>query len=138
MSYMQSMAIYPAFLKPCINMISALIYGKKAYELIKKNNGGNKWTESDIFTFLGDAYAGKAYYDSALFFYRASIPVSDDVKMELNKVDAYNGMAKIFKEKSVPDSAILYAKKVLSEKITKTYPQGFLKAANLLAAVYEL
>ena len=44
---------------------------------------------------LGDAFAGKAYYDSALFYYRVSIPVSDDIKMEVNKVDAYNGMAKV-------------------------------------------
>jgi two-component system sensor histidine kinase UhpB len=117
---------------------SALIYAKKSYDLTKQNNGENKWIESNTFTFLGDAYAGKAYYDSALFYYRASIPVSDDIKMELNKVDAYNGMAKVFKEKGKPDSAILYAKKVLAEKITKTYPQGLLKAANLLAAVYEL
>ena len=123
---------------------SALIYAKKGYELFKhipapnEENDDNKRSKSSIFTHLGDAYAGKAYYDSALFYYRMSLPFSDDTHMEVDKVDAYNGIAKLFKEKGEPDSAIWYAKKVLSEKITKNYPQGFLKAANLLAAVYEL
>jgi signal transduction histidine kinase len=123
---------------------SALIYAKKGYELFKhipalnKENDDNKRSKSSIFTHLGDAYAGKSYYDSALFYYRMSLPFSNYAHMEVYKVDAYNGMAKIFKEKGEHDSAIWYAKKVLSEKITKNYPQGFLKAANLLAAVYEL
>ncbi len=123
---------------------SALIYAKKGYELFKhipapnEENDDNKRYKSSVFTHLGDAYAGKSYYDSALFYYRMSLPFSDDSHIEVNKVDAYNGMAKLFKEKGEPDSAIWYAKKVLSEKITKNYPQGFLKAANLLAAVYEL
>ena len=43
--------------------------------------------------FLGDAFAGKAYYDSALFYYRMSLPFSDEVHMDMNKVDAYNGIA---------------------------------------------
>ena len=40
------------------------------------------------------------HYDSALFYYRMSIPFSDDIQMELNKVNAYNGIAKIYKEKN--------------------------------------
>ncbi len=122
---------------------SALIYARKCYELIKlnpsfnKNDEDDKWFKSNIFTGLGDAYAGKAYYDSALFFYRASIPISDDIKMELNKVDAYNGIAKVYKEKHNLDSAVLYAKKVLAERIAKSYPLTLLKTLNLLADIYQ-
>ena len=116
---------------------SALFYARKSYDLIKHNNDNSEWNGSNIFTFLGDAFEGVHRYDSALFYYRMSIPLSDDINMGLNKVIAYNGIAKIFKETNKPDSAISYAKKVLAEKITRTYPQGFLKAANLLATVYE-
>jgi two-component system sensor histidine kinase UhpB len=123
---------------------SALIYAKKSYELLKLDssftteNYGGSLRKSVIFFILGDAFAGLHQYDSALYYYRISIPFSDNIEMDLNKVDAYNGIAKVFKETNEPDSAISYAKKVLAEKITKKYPQGFLKAANLLAAVYEL
>ncbi len=117
---------------------SALIYAEKSHELMKQNPSLNtSWVKSNMFTFLGDAFAGKAHYDSALFYYRMSLPFSDDIKMGLNKVDAYIGIAKVFKERGRPDSSTWYAKKVLSEKIIKTYRIGLLKAANLLAAVYE-
>jgi hypothetical protein len=66
-----------------------------------------------------------------------SLPLSAEIHMEMNKVDAYNGIAKVYKEINNFDSATWYAKKALDEKIIRTYPLGFLKAANLLAAIYE-
>ncbi len=122
---------------------SAFVYAKKSYELMKNNPLLNKddddtrWAKSSIFTSLGDAFAGKGYYDSALYYYRVSIPFSDGIHMGVNKIDAYNGMAKVYKENHNLDSAAWYAKKVLDEKIIKTYPNGLLKAANLLAAIYK-
>lgn len=123
---------------------SALIYARKSYELIKrmpslnKDNGDSKWARSNIYTYLGDACAGKADYDSALLYYRMSIPFSDDIQMLVNKVDACNGIAQVYKEKNNADSAIWYAKKALNEKIANTYPLGKLKATTLLAALYEM
>lgn len=122
---------------------SALIYAKKGFELIKhdplfnKENNNSSRAKSHIYTLLGSAFAGKANYDSALFYYRISIPFSDEIQMGLNKMDAYNGVAKVYEEKSSIDSAIWYAKKALDEKIAKTYPIGMLKATELLAAVFE-
>ena len=123
---------------------SALVYAEKSYKLLKldpsfnEENYEGSFFKSNIFFVLGDAFAGMRQFDSALYYYRISIGFSDNIQMDLNKVNAYNGIAKIFKERNEPDSAISYGKKVLAEKITKAYPQGFLKAANLLAAVYEL
>ncbi len=57
--------------------------------------------------------------------------------MDKNRVDAFSGLASVYKETNRNDSSIVYAKKALAENLTKTYPQGFLKAANLLADVYE-
>ncbi|MEP6947677.1 MAG: ATP-binding protein [Ginsengibacter sp.] len=122
---------------------SALIYAKKSYELIEHtqaldiNNYDGKRIRSILFTALGDAFEGKENHDSATFYYRMSIPYSAETHMEVNKIDDYNGMATVFQSIGRQDSAIWYAKKALDERIAKTYPLGLLKAANLLAAVYE-
>ncbi len=114
---------------------SALIYAKKSYQLIKPD--GNKFLKSGIFTALGDAFTGNGLYDSALFYYRMSLPFSDEIRMDVNKVDAYNGIAKLYRETNQFDSAVWYAKKALGEKLIRNYPLGFVKAASLLADIYE-
>ena len=122
---------------------SALYYAKKTYEGVKNNKDLDKDSYqgrvqmSLLSTLLADAFAGKANYDSALFYYVTSVPVAINTYTETNLVDNYNGIAKVYKAKGNLDSAIWYAKKVLAEKITKTYPLGLLKAANMLADIYE-
>lgn len=122
---------------------SALIYAKKSYELFKQNpllnneNDGSKYAGSGIFITLGDAFTGKAYYDSALFYYRLSLPFSEEVHIDINKVKAYNGIAKVYKETNHFDSATWYAKRALHERVITSYPAGLLKTVNLLASIYE-
>ena len=48
--------------------------------------------------------------------------------MDVNKVDAYNGIAKLYKETNHLDSAIWYAKKALGEKIIKNLSYGISKS----------
>ncbi|MEJ0101976.1 MAG: histidine kinase [Bacteroidota bacterium] len=123
---------------------SALLYAKKGYALFKSNpllNKGDentKYGKSYQYRFLGEAFAAKGIYDSSLFYYQMSLPFSEDIHSETNKIDVYNGIAKVYKEKNNPDSAIGYASKVLNEKMIKSYPVGMLKAANTLADIYEL
>jgi len=123
---------------------SALISAKKSYELLKANpvlyhasGNDSQYAKSQTWLYLGEAFEANAVYDSALFYYRLSIPVSDEVGLKIYKMDAYNGLAKSFKEKNNPDSAIWYAKKVLQEKLSNSYPAGKVKASNLLADIYE-
>ena len=118
---------------------SALICGKKSLELLKANpalykgNGDDtKYAKSQVYVYLGVAFEANAAYDSALYYYRLSIPFSDYLNSKIYMMIAYNGIAKSLKEKNNPDSAIWYAKKVLDEKITNTYLAGKLKALNLL------
>src|SRR5204863_6346802 len=85
-------------------------------------------------------YAGKANFDSALFLYRNSISISLKYHLELYRLDliqSYNGIAAVYKATKKFDSAAWYSKKVFSEKIEKSYPIGLLKAANMLADIYE-
>lgn len=123
---------------------SALICAKKGYELLKSNpalySGNNldsKYARAQVYLFLGEAFEVKNKYDSALFYYRLSIPASDEINTTVFKIDAHNGMAKSFKETGNVDSATFYAKKALDNTIIKSYPAAKLKAANLLADIYE-
>jgi signal transduction histidine kinase len=121
---------------------SAMLYAKKAYEKIKEDQSLNKyWHPRQVsltYTCLGNAFAGKAGYDSALFYYRMAIPLSVNNYWEINLIDSYNGVATVYKATGKLDSAVWYAKKVLAAKIAKSYPVSSLKAANLLSDVYEL
>jgi len=111
---------------------SAMLYAKKAYGQLKSSESGN-----NISNVLGNAYAGKGSYDSALFFYRNGISVALNESIEPELIDNYNSIGEVYKTINNLDSAAWYSKKVLSEKIEKRYPIGLLKAANMLADVYE-
>ena len=115
---------------------SALLYAKKSYEQIKAWHYEGWYTV--IYPVLGNAFAGKGLYDSALIYYRTGIPVAVKNNVTTDIIDSYNGIAKVYKAKANPDSAIWYANKVFAEKTAISYPIGLLKAANLLAEMYEL
>jgi two-component system sensor histidine kinase UhpB len=87
---------------------------------------------------MGNAFAGKGYYNSALFYYRMGMPMSTVAYIKTDLVDSYNGVATVYKAKGNYDSAVWNAGKVLAEKISKTYPAGMLKAVNTLADIYQL
>ena len=140
-------SIYSAIVPVLINLRkydSALVYAKRGYELLKQNpllNKGDydsKYSECLSFRFLGEAYAGKADYDSALFYYRLTLPFYENSALASFKIDVYIDMATAYKGKNRLDSATLYAKKALAEKMIKAYPVGFLKSASTLADIYEL
>lgn len=114
---------------------SAILYAKKAYDRIKGMDF--VYAKSVISPVLGNAYSGKANYDSALLYYRMGIPLSVKSHTETHLVDNYYGIAAIHKYKGNLDSALWYCKKIITEKITRTYPAGLLKAASLLAEIYE-
>jgi len=111
---------------------SAILYAKKAYEELKGSE-----TEANISNVLGDAYVGKANFDSALFLYRNGISASLKNPRGIDLIDNYNGIAGVYKATNNFDSAAWYSKKVLAEKIEKHYPLGLLRAANMLADIYE-
>jgi two-component system sensor histidine kinase UhpB len=123
---------------------SAMIVGRKSMELLKAQpalcdgkSASSKYAKSQVYLSLGEAFEANAMYDSALYYYRESKPFSIEMNLKINAMDAYNGIAKIFKERHKYDSSIWYAKEVLQERITKAYPAAKLKAAGLLADVYE-
>ena len=123
---------------------SALYSARKGLELLKEqpalyNNNTNesKCARSIVYLFLGEAFEANNLYDSALYYYSKSIPYSIETDLKINFLDAYTGKAKIYKETYQLDSATLYAKKVLDNQLANAYPKCKLKAANLLADIYE-
>jgi len=123
---------------------SALIYARKGYALFKsmpvlhEQNDDNIRIKCFQLRFLGDAFAGKSEYDSALYFYNISLSTSKVIHMEINNLDIYNGLAKIYKSKGKLDSAIYYATMVAGNNTAKNYPVGKLQASNLLTEIYEM
>jgi two-component system sensor histidine kinase UhpB len=122
---------------------SAMWYAKKGYELFKtsayftSNDWNTRWSESGTYLMLAQAYACKGMNDSALKFYRMSIPVSENLDMKFNWIDACNGMANVFKQQHNFDSAKWYAQKILLQKNLVINPSGRQKAAGVLADIYE-
>ncbi len=122
---------------------SALYYAKKGFTLFKtslyytSHDWNMLWSQSCAYTTLGEAFEGKNIYDSALYYYRLSLPVSDSLSMKINKIIAYNGMAAVFKQQHNFDSAKYYAQKVLFETPLVMSPSEKQKAADLLTAIYE-
>jgi signal transduction histidine kinase len=112
---------------------SALLYAKKAFIKIKGTP-----PEGNFAHVLGDAYTGKAEYDSALSYYRIGVSASLKDLSQTDLIDSYNGIAGVYKLKNKPDSSAWYSKKVLSKTIEKRYPVGLLKAANMLADIYDI
>lgn len=123
---------------------SALFYAKKAREGMINNpelspENFQKQTESSaISTLLGNAFTGKAAYDSALYYYHSGIPVAISGYMETDLINDYNGIAAVYKATGDLDSAVWYAQQALTRTISKAYPLGLLKATNMLASIYEV
>jgi len=108
---------------------SAILFLKKGYEIFNK--------ATFINVELGNSYAKKRTYDSAMYYYKIAIPLALQNHTEIDLIDIYSGIAIVYKAKGNLDSATWYAKKALSEKSGKTYPIGLLRAATMLADLYD-
>lgn len=123
---------------------SALVYGKKGLALLKAqpalyngNDVNSKFAKSQVYLQLGKAFRANALYDSALYYYRKSLPFSEEISLRINIIDAWNGIAHVFKEQQRPDSANVYGRRVLQDRLTRSYTVARLDATNLLADIYE-
>jgi signal transduction histidine kinase len=109
---------------------SALLYLQKAYDLdIQK--AGSHW--STPYYFLAAVNLKKGNPSRALEFYR------EGMSKALDKVnfEAYNGIASAFKEMGQIDSAIFYAKKVITDSMSAAFPPLLLETSRLLTNIYK-
>jgi two-component system sensor histidine kinase UhpB len=121
---------------------SAMIYVKKALEHINRDQSGNKYWHPRqaglVYAQLATSFAGRGDYDSALYYYRLSMPTAVDNNLEIDLMDVYNGVAAAYKATGELDSAVWYSDKVLAAEVTRSCPVSALAAANLLTGIYEL
>jgi two-component system, NtrC family, sensor kinase len=102
---------------------------------------GNDFVGLDPHSFilltLATAYSDKGNYDSALLYFRngASIAITSNIGVDL--IDIYNGMSALFIKTGNRDSAAVYSRKVLADKMAKYYPVGLLAATQTLARIYQ-
>jgi two-component system, NarL family, sensor histidine kinase UhpB len=118
---------------------SAMFYAKKSYNRMKVAQHPNAYEVRAAlltYTLLGNVYASKSDYDSALFFYWKSIAESPPLHLDVNTIDCYNGLASVYKATGKLDSSVFYARKIIVSRTARFYPTSQLKAANLLSDIY--
>lgn len=107
------------------NYDSALFFLRQAYKKEKP------WPVP--YTFTGAILESKGRYKDALDYYRNGIRFST---LYIDKIVAYNGISGLFEKMGQTDSAIYYAKQVVSAaKLTSLTPQ-IMDAAKLLTKIY--
>ncbi|HEY4111546.1 sensor histidine kinase [Puia sp.] len=122
---------------------SALFYAKTGYVMFinspffTNNDWDTKWSATNVYTMCGDAFAASKMNDSALYYYRLSLPASEAVNMQYNMLSAYLGLATVFRDQHLNDSAKSYAWKILFQGSSVIYPISKQKAADILTAIYE-
>ncbi len=105
-------------------MDSASFYVWKAFNLDRKiNNGQWGW----LYYLQGNIHRKTGRYDSALFYYRAALPLVEYKDV----VETYNGIALLYKETGNLDSTIYYATEVLLKWRQVSYQRGLLQPTYL-------
>ncbi|HZY37214.1 MAG TPA: ATP-binding protein [Mucilaginibacter sp.] len=105
---------------------SALFYAIKSSE-----------HRSGVLYVFGSIYAKKGDEKLALQYFGKTIADAEASNIQVDIVDAYNGIARLYTAKGEPDSAIYYSKKAIALKSGKTYPLGLLETTTMLADIYE-
>ena len=122
---------------------SAVFYSRKALQLLPttRKRAGNDNQFQSLYSFsypiIGNAFFGDHQYDSALHYYRLGEIKSEPIQHFPDMMDDYTGMAEAFQALGHDDSAIDYSTRVLHNYTFVAYPAAKLKAATILANIYE-
>ncbi|HSZ86396.1 MAG TPA: ATP-binding protein [Puia sp.] len=127
------------------NYDSALYYAKKSLSDYSsatfQNTPGEYFVGLDphafILSTLASIYSDKGNYDSALFYFRNGVAIAVRVNIGIDLIDIYNGMSALFIKTNNLDSATWYCKKVLADKLVRSYPFGLLAATEMLSQIYQ-
>ncbi len=115
------------------NIDSALIYGKKAYEVNINNNINYNYPLyrlALIHTKMGNMAV-------AINLLRRAVSMAIKENIMKDVIDNYIGMSELFRNTRQSDSSIFYAKKVLALNNETNYKKSALDASLLLSSEYE-
>jgi tetratricopeptide (TPR) repeat protein len=113
---------------------SALYYANASYANASYSTNE---TNSGLLYTLGATHEKLGHDPIALDFFRRAVRYAREQNTQIDIIDSYNGISRIYLKKGEPDSAIFYAKMALQQKWARTYPLGMFHALELLAKVYE-
>ncbi|HTF27789.1 MAG TPA: ATP-binding protein [Flavitalea sp.] len=122
---------------------SAVFYSRKALQHLpdtrKKAGSDNEFQSLYSFSYpiIGNAFFSDRKYDSALYYYRLGEIKSEPIQHFPDMMDDYTGISEVFHALGRDDSAIYYSSKVLHNYTLVAYPAAKLKAATILATIYE-
>jgi signal transduction histidine kinase len=108
---------------------SAIKYGEQSYK-IKKDFTGSLYP-------LANAYSKKGQNEKAMYYFQLGLAVAIKTNLQKDKLEILAGMSDVFKQKGALDSAIVYSKKVLTDKFVKNFPVSLFVASTQLANIYE-
>ncbi len=135
MSHIAKMVISWTYL--AMNQLdSAMKYAQLAYDgMIRDNGHYNVEATTTILDALASADAKKGNIQLALNYFRQSLTFSGEsygISAEI-----YRGIADLYQQVDMPDSAIIYAKKSLESAEKGAFYQKIMWASSLLAKLYN-
>ena len=108
---------------------SALYYTQMCYDLDLRDK--NHWPTP--YFYLGEIYAQKKEYLSALDYYHTGINYSIE---QLNFLNGYIGIAGVFKKMDLMDSAVYYARQAVGVVQDGSFPSKIVEAGKILMDIY--
>ena len=117
---------------------SAEIFFQKAYD----NAFAPAYTDlynirPTILMYFGQLYSQKGDYEKAFSNLYQAIKTFNQYNDPIGTADASTFIARLFKEKNIPDSVLYYAKKGLDASLKYGYQRGTLNNSKILAEYYE-
>jgi tetratricopeptide (TPR) repeat protein len=125
---------------------SALFYTRLCYnESLKQKDSLINHHKKDIFLSisgtalnnLGNISFKAANYDSALHYFRRSVPNLDSVRDYQTLSECYYGMAQSFEKTNLPDSALLYAERSFYLATENKFLKHAMNASFLMSNLYK-
>ncbi|MBD0333297.1 MAG: tetratricopeptide repeat protein [Chitinophagaceae bacterium] len=114
---------------------SALHYTSMAYQLSQRLHDEN--IIGAITSTYGDIYVSLKDFDRARKYFQLSIPYAEAIKDHEVLASDYLGLAKIFKQTGLLDSAAYYSRKALIVANEGPFPKAVLESSVLLTDVFK-
>lgn len=116
---------------------SAFYFYKMAYEKMNKDRLAGMHAPGFILQHLGDGYAQKKEYDSALKYYHESILYSNRIGDKLNTSATQVKIADVFEKNMRYDSAFFYSREAMENAQALSGKRQMLEAGNSLASLFR-
>lgn len=117
------------------NYDSALKYNRIVIDFYNKVPYENRW--SGAYIVGGDIYRGLKMYDSAIVYYKLSLPLTVISSLYKDYLEASSGLASVYAETKQLDSAIYYGTQVVKYSEKFTFTEGLLNACKILYQTYK-